>query len=295
MKWAALNLNTIHREFITGTINEATFRERVFTAVWPEFEMKLKFSQPDHVHDIVENEFFEAFERVIDKAAGVREGSFSGYVYRALILTPAITAHRKPHIRHHESLDDAPLNSLNIRSAQVNPETSCMAREIKEGIEQALLQVKNVETRRAYAMRLLGGNTHEEIAEALGGSVESVKSSIHRASLIVKHYLAQHGFAGTDHPDYKAPLSIAPYKSSKQPVEYHKSDRDTILSQDVFSTIADDTRRKSAEMYYLDGRKIPDIAEELGVLPREVRAHLRGVERTHRSATRKLNELFPSR
>ena len=136
----------------------------------------------DHgeVEDVVQEVFIKAY-RALDRFRG--DSAFYTWLYRIAVNTAKnhlVAAGRRP---PGQDLDaDDIVNTEVGRMLQENesPERSMMTRQIAEVLERTLSQLPD-DLREAITLREIEGMSYEEIAEAMGCPIGTVRSRIFRA------------------------------------------------------------------------------------------------------------------
>ncbi len=94
-------------------------------------------------------------------------------------------------VRQHDDLDDedGPLTAAVLPSP--NPETALLNEELRNTFNGAL-ELLSADRRAALLMRVDHGLSYDDIAEATGWSLQTVKNEIHRARLVLREALRPH-------------------------------------------------------------------------------------------------------
>lgn len=140
---------------------------------------------PDTVQDIAQETFIRAY-RALPQFRG--ESAFYTWLYRIAVNTAKrslVTAKRSPIVTEsslHADGDDGQETSRieNVLSDGSTPEAVLASKEIAEAVNAAIGELSE-ELRQAIVLREIEGLSYEEIAEAMGCPIGTVRSRIFRA------------------------------------------------------------------------------------------------------------------
>ena len=122
------------------------------------------------------------------------EASFTSWLFRIVRNTYLDLCVRPAH-RGHLSLDAAPNNDSepfagrDIMDPSPSPETVCMEQEVSQLLAKAIMHLPAYQ-RQVLRMYHTEGKSYEEIAEATGLSIGTVKSRLNRARNMLRERLA---------------------------------------------------------------------------------------------------------
>lgn len=135
----------------------------------------------DDVEDVLQNVYVKVYRGL----AGFRgDSKLSTWVYQ-IARNEAINAARK-HRPDNKSLDDMELRASNAH----DPETLYGKHELGERVERAMAELDE-NYRMVLELRYMGERTYEEIAEAMGIPIGTVKTYIHRGKAQLKKAISK--------------------------------------------------------------------------------------------------------
>lgn len=144
---------------------------------------------PDDAEDISQ----EVFLRVHRAIKGFRgSSSFTTWVYRVatnVCLDELKRRKRRPTVTEWSEQEEASVEPS--PAAAANPEAATLRRERQELVQRAIRSLPEAQ-RVVVVLYDLQGLSYDEIAEALGASLGTVKSRLNRARVALKSKLARH-------------------------------------------------------------------------------------------------------
>jgi RNA polymerase sigma-70 factor, ECF subfamily len=157
------------------------------------FNLVLRMVDDSHLAaDLAQESFFRAY-RAIASFRG--ESSFATWLHRITVNLCQHARVRRHRQRVHEGRSlDAPLPGGEDDKASDPPDltlepTERVLREERERAVREAIDSLDEEQRIVVVMRDLNGLSYEEIAEALGWPIGTVRSRLHRARLLLQHRL----------------------------------------------------------------------------------------------------------
>ena len=131
---------------------------------------------PEDARDAAQDAMLRIWRALPDYA---ERASFATWVYR-VTSSACLDALRKRKLRAHESLETMVDEGFSPASGEAGPEAALMAQARSERLAQGIDALPE-DLRAALVLRDVQGERYEDVAQALGVSVGTVKSRIHRA------------------------------------------------------------------------------------------------------------------
>jgi len=144
---------------------------------------------PEDAEDMAQAVFIRVF-RAIKSFRGT--SSFNTWLYRVatnVCLDELKRRKRRPVSTEWPREEDVPLDPPS--AAAVDPETAVLRRERQELVQRAIQSLPESQ-RVVLVLADIQGLSYDEISEALGASLGTVKSRLNRARLALKSKLARH-------------------------------------------------------------------------------------------------------
>lgn len=168
-----------------------SFNRLVFAYQQPAYDLALRMLRDqDAAADATQDAFISAFTHLKQ----FRGGSFRAWLLK-IVLNQVYDRLRKTQRERSDSLesmvydDDSPV--LQIQDAGPTPEQAAMSRELIECLE-AGIRTLSPEHQAVIILADVQGMSYEEVAEATGANVGTVKSRLSRARMAMRTYLSQH-------------------------------------------------------------------------------------------------------
>lgn len=146
------------------------------------------FKNPEDAAEAAQEAFFAAW-RGLKNFRG--DSSFSTWIYRLASNACVDLLRREGKQQAAVSLDDGELN-LDVPSAAASPQEEAERRELREQIEEGLRALPP-EYRAALVLREIQQLRYDEIGEALGVDIGTVKSRINRGRKKLRIFLLERG------------------------------------------------------------------------------------------------------
>lgn len=168
-----------------------SFNRLVFAYQQPAYDLALRMLRDqDAAADATQDAFISAFTHLKQ----FRGGSFRAWLLK-IVLNQVYDRLRKTQRERSDSLesmvydDESPV--LQIQDAGPTPEQAAMSRELIECLE-AGIRTLSPEHQAVIILADVQGMSYEEVAEATGANVGTVKSRLSRARMAMRTYLSQH-------------------------------------------------------------------------------------------------------
>jgi len=133
------------------------------------------------IEDVMQEAFIKAY-RALPQFRG--DSAFYTWLYRIAINTArnwmASQARRPSSLGQHQSEDGETFDEIDNLTDNNTPESMLASREIAESVNQTIQELP-AELRTAIVLREIEGLSYEEIAEAMGCPIGTVRSRIFRA------------------------------------------------------------------------------------------------------------------
>ena len=201
--------STVQNNRYTSTVSSPAFNETVLlerckegdAAAWDTLIRKYEKSVYKFAYSLCRNHeeagdiAGQVFLRLYQNLHTFRnEASFTSWLFRIVRNTYLDICVRPAH-RTHLSLDAGPTNDnepyagRDIMDTSPSPETICMENEVSQLLSNAIMHLPAYQ-RQVLRMYHTEGKSYEEIAEATGLSIGTVKSRLNRARNMLRERLA---------------------------------------------------------------------------------------------------------
>lgn len=171
----------------TGQGDAAAQFEEIVTQ-YADFVYNVAFRMMGNTHDaeeVAQDAFLSAY-RAYGRFRG--ESQVSTWLYRITMNAALMRLRREKRAR---GLTWVGVENLEVPSWEDAPERSALASELVDKIQEGISRLPP-ELRAAVVLRDVSGLSNAEAAEALGVTVSSLKSRLHRARVLLRQHLAEY-------------------------------------------------------------------------------------------------------
>lgn len=140
---------------------------------------------PEDAEDIAQEAFLSAY-RAFDRFRG--DSRVTTWLYRITVNAALMRLRKEKRAR---SLTRTNLDDVDVPSAEETPEGSAVTSELGEKLQEGISSLQP-DLRAAVVLRDVSGLSNTEAAEALGITVSSLKSRLHRGRVLLREYLADY-------------------------------------------------------------------------------------------------------
>lgn len=171
----------------TGQGDAAAQFEEIVTQ-YADFVYNVAFRMMGNTHDaeeVAQDAFLSAY-RAYGRFRG--ESQVSTWLYRITMNAALMRLRREKRAR---GLTWVGVENLEVPSWEDAPERSALASELGDKIQEGISRLPP-ELRAAVVLRDVSGLSNAEAADALGVTVSSLKSRLHRARVLLRQHLAEY-------------------------------------------------------------------------------------------------------
>ena len=171
----------------TGQGDVAAQFEEIVTQ-YADFVYNVAFRMMGNTHDaeeVAQDAFLSAY-RAYGRFRG--ESQVSTWLYRITMNAALMRLRREKRAR---GLTWVGVENLEVPSWEDAPERSALASELGDKIQEGISRLPP-ELRAAVVLRDVSGLSNAEAADALGVTVSSLKSRLHRARVLLRQHLAEY-------------------------------------------------------------------------------------------------------